>query len=104
MGYDVTMLPETTGGNGYGIELGANPDFLIGNEPFDCYAPNSTNVRNIWSTVKIKTIRQASRIILNLSDYSGSIYALYNQFMKWPIDTLSELLIIVDGHIYRWIP
>ena len=103
-GYDVTMLPEKSGGNGYGIEPRANPDFLIDNEPFDCYSPNSMSVRNIWSTVADKTVSQSGRIVLNLNDYGGSIDALYNQFMGWPIDTLLELLIIKDGYIIRWIP
>ena len=103
-GYDVTMLPETKGGNGYGIESEANPDFLIGFVAFDCYAPISRNTRNIWSEVRDKTQKQARRIILNLNDYRDSVDVLYKQFVDWPIDTLDELLVIQGETIIRWIP
>lgn len=103
-GYDIEMLPERRGGNGYGIEEGSNPDYLIDGKAFDCYSPDGRNVRNIWSNVGDKTTRQAERIILNLDDYSGSVEDLYNQFMEYEIETLKELIVIKDGSIERWLP
>ncbi|CAM4447022.1 pre-toxin TG domain-containing protein [Paenibacillus tarimensis] len=38
-GYDVRMLDEVDGGNGYGIKAGSNPDYLVEGKVFDCYAP-----------------------------------------------------------------
>ncbi len=98
------MLPETKGGNGYGKKPTSNPDFLINGEAFDCYSPNGSNIRNIWSTVEQKTIKQADRIVLNLDDYTGSIDELYKQFKSWDIENLKELLVIKNGKITRWIP
>nr|WP_240636654.1 WXG100 family type VII secretion target [Paenibacillus silvae] len=46
-GYDITMLPNTKGGNGYGINPTSNPDFLINGKAFDCYSPETIKVRNI---------------------------------------------------------
>ncbi len=102
-GYDVEMLPETVGGNGYGIKPDSNPDFLINGNAFDCYSPETANVRNIWSTVEAKTSSQASRIILNVDAFKGSMDDLANQFLDWPIDNLEELLVIKNGTISRLI-
>lgn len=103
-GYDVEMLPETKGGNGHGIKPESNPDFLINGKAFDCYSPDTTNVRNIWSTVEGKTQKQAGGIVINLDDYTGSIDKLMKQFNDWPIEGLDELFIIKDGGITRWFP
>ncbi|WP_081848520.1 hypothetical protein [Clostridium sp. KNHs205] len=103
-GYDIEMLPETKGGNGYGKKPTSNPDFLINGEAFDCYSPDGSNIRNIWSTVEQKTIKQADKIVLNLDDYTGSIDELYKQFKSWDIENLKELLVIKNGKITRWIP
>lgn len=103
-GYDIEMLPEVKGGNGYGKKTTSNPDFLIDGEAFDCYSPDGSNIRNIWSTVEEKTNRQAERIILNLDDFKGSVSELHDQFRLWDITDLKELFIIKDGTIERWIP
>ena len=103
-GYDVEMLPGTKGGNGHGIKPESNPDFLINGKPFDCYSPDTSNVRNIWSTVEGKTQKQASGIVLNLEDYTGSMDKLMKQFNDWPIEGLDELFIVKDGNITRWFP
>lgn len=79
-GYDIEMLPEVKGGNGYGKKTTSNPD------------------------VEEKTNRQAERIILNLDDFKGSVSELHDQFRLWDITDLKELFIIKDGTIERWIP
>ena len=98
------MLKEVKGGNGHGIVPTSNPDFLINGRAFDVYSPQgNSKVRNVMDTVvKNKTETQASRIILNLDDFTGSIPKLKNQLDEWPIETLEELLIIRDGKITRW--
>lgn len=102
-GYDLEMLPEKVGGNGYGIKNTSNPDYLINGEVFDCYSPDTSNVRNIWSTVQYKTQEQASRVVLNLDDFTGSMDDLAKQFLDWEINSLDELLVIKDGNISRLI-
>ena len=100
-GYDIEMLPYKVEGNGQGLIPSANPDYKILGEVFDCYSPNTSNVRNIWTTVKEKTLSQGRRIVLNLDDFTGSMDDLAKQFADWPIDTLDELLAIKDGKIAR---
>ena len=58
-------------------------------------------MRTIWDTVVGKTESQASRVILNLDDYVGSLDDLAKQFYDYPIDGLDELLIIRNGKIAR---
>ncbi|MMZ66461.1 hypothetical protein D1872_289600 [compost metagenome] len=98
------MLPNKKGGNGKGIKTTSNPDFSINGNIFDCYSPETPKVRNIWKTVVVKTEEQASRIVLNLDKYKGSMDELYEQFMDYEIPTLEELIIIKDGQITRWKP
>ncbi|WP_051775641.1 CdiA C-terminal domain-containing protein [Paenibacillus tyrfis] len=57
------------GGNGYGINPNKNPDFIIERQVFDCYAPESTNLKNILKMLRDKTTDQARRVVLNLNDY-----------------------------------
>ena len=102
-GYDMEMLPYKKDGNGYGLTDGSNPDYLINGEVFDCYAPDTPTVRNIWRNVQLKTETQAKRIVLNLDDYPGSMDELAKQFNEWPIDTLDELLVLKNGNISRLI-
>jgi len=100
-GYDIEMLPNKTDGNGYGLTPTANPDFKINGEIFDCYSPDTSSVRNIWTTVQQKTLSQTKRIVLNLDDFPGSLDDLAKQFNDWPIDSLDELLIMKNGKISR---
>lgn len=100
-GYDIEMLPNKLEGNGFGLTPTSNPDFKINGEIFDCYSPDTSSVRNIWSTVQGKTISQARRIVLNLDDFPGSMDDLAKQFNDWAIDSLDELLIIKNGKIAR---
>jgi hypothetical protein len=100
-GYDIEMLPYKVDGNGQGLIPSANPDYKILGEVFDCYSPNTSNVRNIWTTVQEKTLSQGRRIVLHLDDFTGSMDDLAKQFTDWPIDTLDELLVIKNGKIAR---
>ena len=102
-GFDIEMLPERIGGNGYGVKQNSNPDFLINGVAFDCYSPETANVRNIWSTVEKKTKSQARNIILNLDAYPGSLDDLAIEFLEYPISSLKELFIIKNGRISRLI-
>ena len=103
-GYEVHMLKEVKGGNGFGLLPDKNPDFLIGRYVFDCYSPMFASARNVYSNVQKKTFEQASRIILNLNRYHLSIEELYKQFKTYRLDTLDELFVIIDGKITRWFP
>ena len=103
-GYEVHILQEVKGGNGFGILPDKNPDFLIGPSVFDCYSPMFAPARNVYSNVQKKTLEQASRIILNLNRYSLSIEELYWQFKTHKLDTLDEMFVIINGEIVRWFP
>ena len=51
-GYNVQMLEEIDGGNGYGLKPNSNPDYLIEGEAFDCYSPEAnTSIKNIVNAV-----------------------------------------------------
>ena len=64
-GYDVTMLDEVNGGNGYGIKPDKNPDFLINGRVFDCYSPqSSTKPDGVIDNIAKKT--ESRRIELSL--------------------------------------
>ena len=73
-GYKVEMLDEVPGGNGYGIKPNSNPDFLIEDKVFDCYAPKvDTNTKGIVKEIYNKTKKQTPNIVVNLDDYAGNI-------------------------------
>lgn len=62
-GYEITMLDEIDGGNGYGIKEGSNPDFLIEGRVFDHYAPLSTkSINGIAEEIKRKTKLKQSEL------------------------------------------
>jgi hypothetical protein len=92
--YNTIQLPEVDGGNGKGIKKGTNPDLLIEGEVFDCYSPETSSVGNIYKVVQDKSTTQASRVVLNLEDFKGSVDDLVKCFYDNPIPTLDELLII----------
>ena len=77
-GYKVEMLKEMDGGNGYGIQLNTNPDFLIEDRfVFDCYTPNkNTAIKGIVKEVYDKSKKQTPNIMINLNDYIGDMYEL----------------------------
>ncbi|WP_297430328.1 polymorphic toxin-type HINT domain-containing protein [Clostridium sp.] len=107
-GYDITMLDEVNGGNGYGIKTTSNPDYIIENEVFDCYSPNpDTSIDNITRTITKKTKTQAERIVLNLDDYPAEeIQKVYDAILRktnenGDLKNLKELLVVMDGKITR---
>ncbi|MBQ5990608.1 MAG: hypothetical protein IJL67_14090 [Oscillospiraceae bacterium] len=123
-GYDVEILPEIDGGNTFGIQKEANPDFLINNKVvFDCYAPElqkgvdyTTETKKIDSftnkvckQIGIKTKKQASRIVLNLRDIPEYLYEpMYGRIIGktakgQDLQYLDELIVILNGEkIERW--
>ena len=100
-GYVTEMLPYQKNGNGYGVTATSNPDFLIEGLVFDCYSPNTSNARNIRSTIKTKTEKQCSNIILNLDDCPISINDILQAIKNEPIEGLDILLYVKNGKIYQ---
>ncbi len=104
-GYKVNMLDEVHGGNGYGINELANPDFLIEDKVFDCYTPNvNTSTKTIIRELAQKTKDQAPNIVLNLDDYAGDIKELIDLIKRktnsaGDLKRLEELKIIKDGNV-----
>jgi FlaG/FlaF family flagellin (archaellin) len=107
-GYDIKMLDEVNGGNGYGIKESSNPDFLIEGKVFDCYAPTiETNVDNILRNTTKKTNTQAERIVLNLDQFPSEKVAEIIQGIlrkanpNGDLKNLKELFIVKDGESTR---
>lgn len=107
-GYDITMLEEIDGGNGYGIAEGSNPDFLIEGEVFDCYTPlENTPFKNIKNTLGKKLKTQAEKMVLNLDEYPIEAIDdlksfLLSQTENGDLKRLQELIVIRDGKIITW--
>lgn len=96
-GYQVTQNPRVPGAGGSGVKM---PDYRINGHLFDNYAPNTSNVRNIWGRVQEKVQdEQARRIVLNLDDSGVSMEALQRQFRDWPIENLEQVLVIRNGQV-----
>ncbi|MGW8956879.1 CdiA C-terminal domain-containing protein [Paenibacillus sp. NPDC055715] len=107
-GYDIEMLDEVNGGNGYGVKESSNPDFLIEGKVFDCYAPTiETNVDNILRNATKKTKTQTERIVLNLDQFPSEKVAEIIQGIlrkanpNGDLKNLKELFIVKDGEITR---
>ena len=107
-GYRLVMLEEVKdGGNGYGIKPNTNPDFLIENNVFDCYAPEKdTKMKTISNKIYTKTISQAQNIVLNLNDYDGDTiehidYLKQRANPKGDLKHLEKLWVIKDGRITK---
>ena len=107
-GYDIEMLDEVNGGNGYGIKESSNPDFVIEGKVFDCYAPTiETNVDNILRNITKKTKTQAERIVLNLDQFpSEKVTEIIQGILRKAnpnsdLKNLKELFIVKDGEITR---
>ncbi|MFS0558039.1 late control protein [Brevibacillus sp. 179-C9.3 HS] len=107
-GYDIEMLDEVSGGNGYGIKESSNPDFVIEGKVFDCYAPTiETNVDNILRNITKKTKTQAERIVLNVDQFpSEKVTEIIQGILRkanpnGDLKNLKELFIVKDGEITR---
>ncbi|MFI6262204.1 hypothetical protein [Micromonospora sp. NPDC051006] len=76
-----------------------DPDFLLEGLVFDCYSPTSDKaVRGVWSEVRGKIEKsQTQRVVLNLTDWTGDLTALRQQFDDWPIDRLKELVALTPN-------
>ena len=88
-------------GNGYGIKVTSNPDYLIEGKVFDCYTPKrGTSIRNISSTIEKKTLSQTNNIVLNLEQSDVNVSQITKQLAEYPIDGLSQLIIIKNNQYY----
>ena len=97
-GYEVEQNPNIPGTR-------KKPDYIVEGLVFDCYAPNKSNPRAIWSSVTEKIEEeQTQRIILNLDDSSVDMQALRDQFNNYPIPNLKEVIIIKQGQISHLLP
>jgi hypothetical protein len=86
-GYNVEQNPKVLGNK--------NPDFKINGKIFDNYAPETSNVRNIWSVVQEKVLSgQTNRVVVNLGDFKGDFKALQKQFKDYSIEGLEEIIFI----------
>ena len=105
-GYDVTILDEVQGGNGYGVKSTSNPDLLVEGRVFDVYSPGATTGnKNIINTIATKTKTQAERIILNLDDYAQDLDVLKSDILRkisGDLKYLEELKVIKEGTIETW--
>lgn len=107
-GYDIEMLDEINGGNGYGINPESNPDFLIEGKPFDCYSPDSnTSIDNVSRAITKKTKNQTESIILNLDDFPlEKVNDLFETILRktnpnGDLKRLQELFVVKDGIITK---
>ncbi len=97
-GYKVEQNPVIPGGNVPGVK---HPDYRIGGEYFDNFAPSTSSARNIWTTVEGKvTSGQARRIVLNLDDSKVAMDQLQKQFKEWPINGLEQVLVVKNGQVF----
>jgi len=93
-GYDVEQNPQPP------PDARKKPDYRIGGEYYDCYAPKTFDVRNIASNIKDKVVGgQALKIVVNLNDAPVSIAELEAQIHEWPIPGLLEALVIKGKHL-----
>ena len=62
-GFNIEMLPNKNGGNGYGIKATSNPDYLIEGKVFDCYTPKEEQALEILAPL-LRKKRCHKQIIL----------------------------------------
>jgi hypothetical protein len=97
-GYKVEQNPKVPGPK--------NPDYRIEGEIFDCYAPQSSNARNIVDGINKKVGEgQADRIVLNLEDSGVSRHELREALSQYGDKDLKEIILIdQNGNISRFYP
>ncbi|MDQ0227327.1 CdiA C-terminal domain-containing protein [Metabacillus niabensis] len=107
-GYDIEMLDEIDGGNGYGKQDGSNPDFLIEGNVFDCYSPKPDGkVQSIIKEIAGKTKKQTGRIVLCLDNFPDEKVAEVTETIlrkatpNGDLKRLEELILVKDGKITR---
>ena len=107
-GYNIKMLDEIDGGNGYGKKEGSNPDFLVEGNVFDCYAPKPDGkVQSIVKEIAGKTKKQSGRIVLNLDNFPDEKAAEITETIlrkanpNGDLKRLEELILVKDRKITR---
>jgi hypothetical protein len=96
--YPLEQNPKIPGGNVPGVK---KPDYRIGSELFDNYAPTTRSERNVWTNVQGKVqSEQARRIVLNLDDSAVNLDKLRKQFAEWPVEGLEQVLVVKNGQVF----
>jgi Contact-dependent growth inhibition CdiA C-terminal domain len=97
-GFDVEQNPSFPGVK--------DPDFRIEGKIFDSFAPaRGKSVRNIWSVTRGKVAdEQTRRVSLNLDDSDVSIDQLREQFGRWRIHDLEEVIAVRDRKLFSIFP
>jgi hypothetical protein len=96
-GYKVEQNPQVDGPK--------NPDYKIEGRTFDCYAPSSSNPRNIASNIEGKVDSgQTDRIVLNLDRNEVNLSDLKQQLADYPISGLKEIIVVKDGEVSPFFP
>jgi len=97
-GYDIEQNPDFEGAR--------NPDYRIEGSIFDNYAPGpGTDVRNIFRVAERKVRKgQTRRVSINLDDSDVTPDQIVDQFSRWPIHDLEEVIAVKGGRIYQIFP
>jgi hypothetical protein len=73
----------------------AGADYTVEGRPFECYAPQSASVNQIWDEAKHKvTEGQANRLVIHVDRTTVDVAALREVFSQYPIRGLRELVVI----------
>lgn len=90
-GYDIEQNPDVPGSK--------NPDYRIEERIFDCVAPTTTRIENIYSRIERKIENhQTERVLLYLKDNPANIEVLRERLIRRPIPGLKEVIVLThDG-------
>ena len=108
-GYQVEQKPQITETDRMSqpwLNKDKKPDFKVGGEIFDAYAPNvKTDVNGIRDAIKIKVESgQTRRIVLNLDDNPTNLNDLKKLLLDKPVVELQQILVTKDGQVTRFFP
>ncbi|HAT85843.1 MAG TPA: hypothetical protein DCS30_07780, partial [Rhizobiales bacterium] len=94
LGYKIEWKPDIESEDD--LDFNKDPDYRINGHIYDCYAPISNKVRNVWDYIRVHKIenRQTKRVILNLVDSPLSVAQVLKQFKEYPISGMLDLIII----------
>ena len=96
-GYDIEQNP--------GVRVnGAEPDYRIQGQYWDCYSPSTAGVDSILNTLAKKARKQASRLVLDLTDSHLSLSDVASHIDRSSLHAVDELLVFVDGHFVQLLP